>query len=76
MVKLIKANVIRETHYSDWLTNIVVAPNKRKKWRVCVDFTDLDKACQKDSFPLPKIDLIIDATSKHELFNFMDAFSS
>ena len=76
MVKLIKANVIRETHYSDWLTNIVVAPNKGKKWRVCVDFTDLDKACQKDSFPLPKIDLIIDATSKHELFNFMDAFSS
>ncbi|GFS42902.1 hypothetical protein Acr_00g0082420 [Actinidia rufa] len=43
--------------------------------RVCVDFTDLNKACLKDSFPLPKIDLIVDATSKHELLSFMDAFS-
>ena len=42
---------------------------------MCVDFTDLNKACPKDSFPLSKIDLIVDATSKHELLNFLDAFS-
>ena len=42
---------------------------------VCVEFTDLNKACPKDNFPLPKIDLIVDATSKHELLSFMDAFS-
>ncbi|GFZ03434.1 hypothetical protein Acr_16g0000580 [Actinidia rufa] len=72
--KLIRANVVREAHYPDWLANVVVAPLKGGKWRVCVDFTDLNKACPKDSFPLPKIDLIVDATSKHELLSFMDAF--
>ncbi|GFY88878.1 hypothetical protein Acr_06g0008180 [Actinidia rufa] len=65
--KLIKANVVREAHYPDWLTNVVVAPKKEGKWKVCVDFTDLNKACPKDNFPLPKIDLIVDVTFKHEL---------
>ena len=45
------------------------------KWRLCIDFTDVNKACPKDSFPLPRIDLIIDATADHELVSFMDAFS-
>ena len=49
---------------------------RRGKWRICVHFTDLNKACPKDSFSLPKIDLIVDATSKHELLNVMDKFSS
>ena len=45
------------------------------KWRLCIDFTDINKACPKDSFPLPRIDLIVDATVGHELLRFMDAFS-
>ena len=45
------------------------------KWRLCIDFTDVNKACPKDSFPLPRIVLIVDATADHELLNFMDAFS-
>ncbi|XP_019053644.1 PREDICTED: uncharacterized protein LOC109114837 [Nelumbo nucifera] len=45
------------------------------KWGICIDFTDLNKACQKDSFPLPRIDHLIDATAGHELLSFMDAFS-
>ena len=45
------------------------------KWRLCIDFTDINKACPKDSFPLPRIDLIVDATTGHELLSFMDAFS-
>ena len=48
---------------------------KGEKWRVCIDFTDLNKVCLKENFSLPKIDLIVDATSKHELLNFMDTFS-
>ncbi|GFZ06814.1 hypothetical protein Acr_18g0009840 [Actinidia rufa] len=68
--KLIRAKVVREAHYPDWLANVVVAPKKGGKWRVCVDFIDLNKAGPKDSFPLPKIDLIVDATSKHELLSF------
>ena len=45
------------------------------KWRLCIDFTDIKKVCPKDSFPLPRIDLIVNATAGHELLNFMDAFS-
>ena len=46
------------------------------KWRLCIDFTDINRACPNDSFPLPRIDLIVDATAGHELLGFMDAFSS
>ena len=45
------------------------------KWRMCVDFTDLNKACPKDSYPLPRIDTLIDSTARHQLLSFMDAFS-
>ena len=46
------------------------------KWRMCVDFTDLNRACPKDSYPLPQIDNLVDLTARHELLSFMDAFSS
>ena len=45
------------------------------KWRMCVDFIDLNKACPKDSYPLPLIDQLVDSTASHQLFSFMDAFS-
>ena len=41
---------------------------------MCVDFTDLNKACPKDSFPLPRIDQLMDSTAGHKLLTFMDAF--
>ena len=66
---------VREVHYLDWLANVVVVRKKNGKWRVCIDFTDLNKACPKDSFPLPHIDMLVDATAGHELLSFMDAFS-
>ena len=74
-MKFINIDVIRESHYLDWLANVVVSPKKGEKWRVCVNFTNLNKVCPKDIFHLPKINLIGDATSKHELLSFMDAFS-
>ena len=46
------------------------------KWRMCVDFTDLNRACPKDSYPLPQIDNLVDSTARHKLLSFMDAFSS
>ena len=46
-----------------------------EKWRMCVDFTDLNRACPKDSYPLPQIDTLVDSTARHELLSFMDAFS-
>ncbi|XP_019226434.1 PREDICTED: uncharacterized protein LOC109207889 [Nicotiana attenuata] len=48
---------------------------KNEKWRMCLDFTDLNKACPKDSFPLPDIDQLIDATARHELLSFLESFS-
>ncbi|KAL0689536.1 hypothetical protein Bca4012_089214 [Brassica carinata] len=73
--KLLKIGSIREVQYPDWLANPVVVKNKNGKWRVCIDFTDLNKACPKDSFPLPHIDRLVEATAGHELLSFMDAFS-
>ena len=74
--KLLQAGAIREVEYPEWLANVVLVKNANGKWRICIDFTDINKACPKDSFPLPMIDLIVDATAGHELLSFMDAFSS
>ena len=46
------------------------------KWRMCIDFTGLNKACPKDSYPLPRIDTLVDSTARNQLLSFMDAFSS
>ena len=73
--KLLKVGSITEVRYPDWLANPVVVKKKNGKWRVCVDFTDLNKACPKDSFPLPHIDRLVEATAGNELLSFMDAFS-
>ncbi|KAJ9541250.1 hypothetical protein OSB04_027756 [Centaurea solstitialis] len=72
---LLKTGKIREVKYPDWLANVVVVQKKNGKWRVCIDFTDLNKACPKDPFPLPHIDAMVDATAGHELLTFMDAYS-
>ena len=53
---LLKVGFIMEIKYSKWLANVVVVPKKGGKWRVCVDYTDLNEACPKDSFSLPRID--------------------
>jgi hypothetical protein len=72
--KLLTANFIREVFYPDWLANIVIVKKANGKWRMCVDITDFNKACPKDSFPLPKIDQLVDSTAGHKLLTFMDAF--
>ena len=72
--KLFQAGAIKEVEYPEWLANVVLVKKANGKWRLCIDFTDVNRACPKDSFPLPWIDLIVDATSDHELLSFMDAF--
>ena len=62
--------------YPEWLANVILVKKANGKWRLCIDFTDVNRACPKDSFPLPRIDLIVDATAGYELLSFMDAFSS
>jgi hypothetical protein len=73
--KLLKAQFIQEVYYLDWLANVVLVNKSNKKWRMRMDFTNLNKACPKDSFPLPRIDAMVDSTSRYELLSFMDAFS-
>ena len=53
VTKLLTTGFIREVYYPDWLANVVLVKKANGKWRMCVDFTDLNKACPKDSFPLP-----------------------
>uniref|UniRef100_A0A2N9F868 RNase H type-1 domain-containing protein n=1 Tax=Fagus sylvatica TaxID=28930 RepID=A0A2N9F868_FAGSY len=72
--RLLKIGVVREVLYPQWLSNTVVVKKKNGKWRVCVNFTDLNKACPKDPFPLPKIDQLVDSTAGHERMSFLDAF--
>ena len=73
--KLLQAGAIREVECPEWLANVVLVKKVNGKWRLCIDFTDVNRACPKESFPLPRIDLIVDAIAGHELLSFMDAFS-
>jgi hypothetical protein len=73
--KLLKAGFIREVYYPKWLANVVMVKKSTGKWRMCVDFTNLNKACPKDSYSLPRIDQLVDSTAGHKLLSFMDAFS-
>ena len=54
---------------------MMMVKKANEKWRMCVDFTDLNRACPKDSYLLPQIDILVDSMAKHQLLSFMDAFS-
>ena len=72
--KLQEADFIREVYYLDWLANVMMVKKANGKWRMCLDFTDLNKACLKDSYPLPRINMLVDSTVGHQLLSFMSAF--
>ena len=74
VAKLKQAGAIKEVFYPEWLVNTVVVKKKSGKWRVCVDFMDLNKACPKDPFPMPKIDQLVDATVGHPRMRFFGCF--
>ena len=72
---ILEGGFIREIKYQEWLANVVVVPKKGGKRRVRVDYTDFKEACPKDSFSLPRIDKIVDASAGHGMLPFLDAFS-
>jgi len=72
---LLSVGHIREIQYPEWLANVVLVKKANGKWRMCVDFTDLNKACPKDSYPLPSIDALVDSASSCKMLSFLDAFS-
>jgi len=73
--KLQDAEFIREGYYPNWLVNVVMVKKANGKWRMCVDFTDLNKVYPKDSYPLPRFDILVDSTARHQLLSFINAFS-
>src|SRR5438105_2351546 len=75
LTKLTAANFIREVYHPGWFANLVLVKKKNGKWRMCVDCTDLNKACPKDPFGLPCIDQAVDSTAGCKLLCFLDAYS-
>jgi hypothetical protein len=73
--RLLSAGVIREVTYPEWLVNTVMVKKANGKWRMCIDFTDLNKACPKGEFPLPRIDSLVDAAASSELMSLLDCYS-
>jgi hypothetical protein len=73
--KLLEAGFIKEVFHPMWLANPVLVKKKNGKWRMCIDYTSLNKACPKVPFPLPRIDQIVDSTTGCELLCFLDAYS-
>ena len=63
--KLQEAGFIREVHYPDWLANVVMVKKSKGKWRMCVDFTNPNKACPKDSYSFPQVDVLVDSMAQH-----------
>jgi len=72
--KLLSVGHIRKIQYPEWLTNVVLVKKANEKWRMCVDFTNLNKACPKDSYPLPSIEALVDSALGCKMLSFLDAF--
>ncbi|XP_071909636.1 uncharacterized protein [Coffea arabica] len=72
--KLLPAKMIHEIQYPTWLSNPVMVKKDTGGWRMCVDFTDLNKACPKDCYPLPRIDALVDSAMGYEVLCFLNAF--
>ena len=75
VARLLAAEFIREIYHSEWLANVVMVPKKDNSFRMCIDFKDINRACPKDHFPLPRIDQIDDSTAGCERLSFLDAYS-
>ncbi|WVZ58620.1 hypothetical protein U9M48_008872 [Paspalum notatum var. saurae] len=72
---LLAIGFIKEVHHLEWIANPILVKKKNGKWRMCVDYTSLNKACPKDPFPLPRIDQVVDSTIGCELLSLLDAYS-
>jgi hypothetical protein len=73
--RLLDATVIREVMYPKWLANTVPVKKKNGKWRMCIDFTDLNKATPKDNYPLPRMDQVVDSAANVAIMSLLDCFS-
>jgi hypothetical protein len=75
IAKLLVTGFIKEMIHSEWVANPVLVRNKNNEWRMCVDYTDLNKHCPKDHFRLPRIDQVVDSMTGYVLLYFLDYYS-
>jgi len=73
--KLLDAGFIYPISYSKWVSPLVLVPKKNGKWRICVDYRELNKATKKEHFPFPFIDQVLDGLAGKKFFSFLDGFS-
>ncbi|GKV31653.1 hypothetical protein SLEP1_g40325 [Rubroshorea leprosula] len=73
--KLLQADFIRRVDYCEWVTNPVLVKKANGKWRMCIDYTNLNDACPKDCYPMPNIDKLVEAASGNERLSLLDAYS-
>ena len=71
--KLLDVRFIREVTHLEWVANVVLVKKANRKYRMYVNYIDLNKACPKDSYPLLTIDQLVDSTACHQLYSFIDA---
>jgi hypothetical protein len=71
----LEAKFIEPISYPTWLANVIMVQKKNGKWRMCIDLTNINKACPKDNFPLPQIDEIVDSATGCEVMSQLDFFS-
>jgi hypothetical protein len=72
---LLEAGFIRPVNYPSWLANPILIEKPDGSWRICIDYTCLNKACPKDEYPMPRIHQIFDSTTSCELLSFLDDYS-
>ena len=73
--RLLAVGFIKEAYHPEWLANPILVQKKNKEWRMCVDYTNLNKHYPKDPFGLPRIDEVVDSTASYELLSFLDCYS-
>jgi hypothetical protein len=70
--KMLEARFIRPCRYAEWISSVVLVQKKDGRWRVCVDFRDLNKATLKDEYPMPVAETLINAVAGHKILSFID----
>jgi hypothetical protein len=77
LTKLLAAGFIKGVYHPECLSNPVLLLKKNNhEWRMCVDYTDLNRHCPKDPFALPCIDKVINSTAGYVLLSFLDCYSA
>jgi hypothetical protein len=73
IARLLDPGFMKEVYHPDWIANPILLPKKNKDWRMCVDYTDRNKACKIDPFGLPQINQVVDSAAGCSLLSFSTA---